>query len=185
MIDLDEYANKITLEKMISTQVGKVQGRDITSFMLSATLSDQVTLVSALAWLFAVLQSSGQDGLASSGVVLRNIGHAMTQRYALGVGPLQPARASNPPGNSFLPSVPRAASAVDFPTPARNLDLAGLELSFELTCYLCRPEYEVIEHGGIVLFGSHSLVYPVKMMFPSLTGQKLPSRSRLECGRAT
>lgn len=39
--------------------------------------------------------------------------------------------------------------------------MEGLELSFELMCTVCGLHCEDIEDGGLVLFGSQSLVYPV------------------------
>jgi hypothetical protein len=40
-----------------------------------------------------------------------------------------------------------------------------MEVSFELMCYLCGLEYEVVEEGGLILYGPKSTVYPVRQIY--------------------
>ena len=49
-----------------------------------------------------------------------------------------------------------------FPVPSRDDAMQGLELSFDLMCYLCGLEYETSDASGLVLRGHRSLVYPVR-----------------------
>jgi hypothetical protein len=48
-----------------------------------------------------------------------------------------------------------------FPIPTRDEAMKGLELSFDLMCYLCGLEYETSDASGLMLRGHRSLVYPV------------------------
>ena len=43
-----------------------------------------------------------------------------------------------------------------------------MEVSFELMCYFCGLEYEVLEGDGLVLYGTKSMVYPVRQLRDSI-----------------
>jgi hypothetical protein len=55
--------------------------------------------------------------------------------------------------------------AVDFKTPTRDLEVKGIEVSFELMCFLSGLEYAAEEKPGcLVLYGPHSIVWPKRIV---------------------
>lgn len=133
------------------------------SVTLSPITSNQAEMVQALAWLLAVLQN-GQDGPVVSGIRMTRISRRPGSVYLLENDLLEPIIEIDMTGSCWFPLVPRTATAVDFPTSRRPAVMKGLELSFDLMCYLCGLEYEVTQEGGIVLFGQRSMVFPVLLV---------------------
>jgi hypothetical protein len=85
------------------------------------------------------------------------------------------------PSNCWMPLVPNFSVAGDHASRPRRPEIKGMEVSFELMCYLCGLEYEVLEGDGLVLYGTKSMVYPVRQLgdcvewhFEALDGQSPP-----------
>jgi hypothetical protein len=133
------------------------------SVTLSPITSNQAEMVQALAWLLAVLQN-GQDGPVVSGIRMTRVSRRPGSVYLLENDLLEPIIETDMTGSCWFSLVPRTATAVDFPTSRRPAVMKGLELSFDLMCYLCGLEYEVTQEGGIVLFGQRSMVFPVLLV---------------------
>lgn len=144
------------------TNTGEAITSDL-SVTLSPITSNQAEMVQALAWLLAVLQN-GQDGPVVSGIRMTRDSRRPGTVYLLENDLLEPIVEADMTGSCWFPLVPRTATAVDFPTSPRPDVIRGLELSFDLMCYLCGLEYEVIQEGGIVLFGQRSIVFPVLLV---------------------
>lgn len=68
----------------------------------------------------------------------------------------------------WLPLVPNTTTASGYKSRRRNAGIKGLEVSFDLLCYMCGIEYEAVEDGGVVLFGHSCVVYPVRATDESL-----------------
>lgn len=125
---------------------------------LSGSISEQADLVAALGWLFLILHNSSQgpeDYVAQ-------LKHGIEQGHAVYTFELQstgPIRRHN--GDCWLPLLPRTPCALEYASKVRSSEVYGLEVAFEMMCYLCGLEYEMIENGGVVLYGRHAVVYPV------------------------
>jgi hypothetical protein len=78
----------------------------------------------------------------------------------------------------WLSLVPNTAIASSHTSPGRAHGIKGLEVSFDLMCYLCGIEYEIIDNNGVVLFGHSSIVYPVRAIDDSLEWHFRPAPKR-------
>jgi hypothetical protein len=130
------------------------------SVSLDGPAESQADMVESLTWLFAVLQNSHDEHRPiASGVewIRRRSDPAQVRNFAyeLSSNLLEPLMV---PYYSacWTPLLPSTACAVDFGTRGRPWEMKGLEVSFELMCYLSGLEYEVIENNGLVLYGQVS-----------------------------
>ena len=78
----------------------------------------------------------------------------------------------------WLPLVPNTTIASSHTSPGRAHGIKGLEVSFDLMCFLCGIEYEIIDNNGVVLFGHSSIVYPVRAIDDSLEWHFRPAPKR-------
>lgn len=139
------------------------------SFDLFGTVEDQIDLVQAMAWLSAVTvngdELSGGEPVASGARLERDRQRRVIQNeFRIRNDVYEPLLPQNDAikGTCWKPLFPRTASAIEFPGRPRPLGMYGVEISFDLMCFICGLEYEVIEDGGLVLYGQRSCVYPVQ-----------------------
>ncbi|OAP59473.1 hypothetical protein AYL99_06771 [Fonsecaea erecta] len=137
------------------------------SVTFDGVAAPQADMAEALTWHFSVLQQvTGRDGDSKLLAAVarwkrrerRRIG---SSRYELTLHHLEPLIVPHTKA-CWTDLVPNTVSAAYFWTQERPLDVDGLEISFELLCFLAGLQYEVVEHGGVILYGKHSLVYPVR-----------------------
>ena len=88
------------------------------------------------------------------------------------------------PSNCWMTLVPNFAIAGDHASRPRRPEIKDMEVSFELMCYLCGVEYEVLEGDGLVLYGTKSMVYPVRQLGDSIEWhfEELSSQSPPDIG---
>jgi hypothetical protein len=158
-----------TKKELVSVSAGDVlvftshhlsmDGEKELSVSFDGPAKSQADMVESLTWLFAVLQSSQDDERPiASGIKwsLRRSDPAQARnRYELSNDLSEPLMV---PYYSacWTPLLPRTACAVDFETRPRPQEMQGLEVSFELMCFLSGLEYEVVEKEGLVLYGQVS-----------------------------
>ncbi|KIX01573.1 uncharacterized protein Z518_09299 [Rhinocladiella mackenziei CBS 650.93] len=127
---------------------------------MSGSTPQQADLVEALAWLSAVLCNVPKQKFPNAcSVQLREIIRSDHTAFQVSLSHQgMHLRATGDCWASLFPSTP---CTVGFPVCAPSDRATGLDLSFELMCTLCGIEYEVVENGGVVLYGQQSVVYPV------------------------
>ena len=152
----------VSTSRHLSMDGDRVLEREL-SVSFDGRAESQADMVEALTWLFAVLQSRQDvDGPIASGIEWsrgsRGRAQARNSIYALSNDLLEPLKV---PYYSacWTPLLPRTACAVDFGARQRPREMQGLEISFELMCFLSGLEYEVIEDEGLVLYGQVSIPY--------------------------
>ncbi len=134
------------------------------SVTFDGVAAPQADMAEALTWLFSVLQQvTGRDGDSKLLAAVarwekrerRRIG---SSRYELTLDHLEPLIVPHTEA-CWTGLVPNTVSAVCFPTQERPLDVDGLEMSFELLCFLAGLQYEVVEDGGVILYGKVCLIH--------------------------
>lgn len=126
-----------------------------------------IDITEAISWLFAAVYSA--EELAFSHVRLDlnqsqagQVGRTFTlshhRRVPLSRSDLERA------DTCWRHVVPKTAIAAGFDVPKRNLDLKGMDVSYELLLGLCGVEYETAEGGRIVLYGPKSKLFPVRLV---------------------
>lgn len=117
----------------------------------------QADIVEAVTWLFSILQ---QDTLVATPGPYASVAHwkkwrsrrGGASRYKLTLDFLEPLTVSHSEA-CWTDLVPRTACAVNYGTKERPAEMKGVEISFELLCFLAGLQYEVVEDGGLVLYG--------------------------------
>ncbi|KAL9112978.1 MAG: hypothetical protein Q9227_002843 [Pyrenula ochraceoflavens] len=123
--------------------------------------------IEALAWLMGGLQTNENAEPEFSAVLLRT--NSMTNRRICELDDSARLESKESrPDSCWTALTPGTVSAAAFPVPTRHEAMKGLEMSFELMCFLCGLEYETIEEGGVILYGQRSLVYPVRQIADSV-----------------
>lgn len=135
------------------------------NFLLEGTPLRLCDALETLAWLLSVLQTSPDESVHKSRVCMENISTPLMTAFRFSTF-TQSLSAS--PSSCWRVLVPKAVTAGEFPVPNRKAPIDGLEISFDLLCYLCGLEYEVVEDGGVVLYGERSIVYPVRYLGDSV-----------------
>jgi len=122
----------------------------------------QLELIEALAWLFAVLHN-GSHGPFPCTVNL-NVPVVSAERTTYIIESAHQPDFPSRDSSCWLPLLPRTACAANFDTPFwRPHQMRGIELTFELMCFLCGISYETKHKGGLVLYGERAFVFPVFM----------------------
>ena len=131
------------------------------SMRLRGTVEDLIDFIQALTWMSAILVT-GDKGPVASGSILECNGEIKGE-YKIQNDLCEPLLRDRVEESAcWVPLFPRTASAIDLPGPRRPRDMLGLEISFELMCFMCGLTYETFEGGGVILYGQHSIVYPVR-----------------------
>jgi hypothetical protein len=140
-----------------------IDGQRELSVSFDGRAESQADMVESLTWLFAVLQSGADDERPiASGIEWsrRRSDHvqARDSAYELSNDLLEPLLV---PYYSacWTPLLPRTACAVDFETRRRPRGMQGLDVSFDLMCFLSGLEYEIVENEGLILYGQVSSLY--------------------------
>jgi hypothetical protein len=134
--------------------------RRLLQVTLEATREQLLDVIEAVAWLFATAYSA-QD-LVLRGVRLERQFGPSFLNFDLRCDSMKPVTEKGWSSICWIPLMPCYPIAVDFETPARDLDIKGVEISFHLMCFLCGLEYAVEEEGGLVLYGQKSAVWPTQ-----------------------
>lgn len=122
-----------------------------------ALVADTVEVVT---WLSATLLTSPNNEFEECDVCLKRSSGGNIPRLKLS-SVISARNRQNDESSCWKPVLRGSVSAATYATPTRPSGKPGLELSFELMCFLCGLLYESIEDGGLVLVGPRSLVYPV------------------------
>jgi hypothetical protein len=132
--------------------------------ILEARHEPLLDMIEAVAWLFATAYNA-QD-LALRGVRLDLQPGPSDLNFNLISDRMTSALKVSAQWSStcWIPLMPRYPIVVDFETPTRHSDIEGMEVTFQLMCFLCGLEYAVEEDGGLVLYGQKSMVWPTRVI---------------------
>lgn len=130
----------------------------------------QADMAEALTWLFSVLQQvtvrNGEPHLQAAVARWKKKESRRhgASRYELTLYHMEPLIVPHSEA-CWTELVPHTASAVCFWTNERPSEMAGIEISFELLCFLAGLQYEVVEDGGVILYGKvRSLAYNTPLL---------------------
>jgi hypothetical protein len=132
-------------------------------FRLQADRALVADLIEALAWVSAVMTETFivEPQLAQICVWVTSL-DTTEPTVLIGHDENSPTKMMETSSDCWKRLFPHGIVPSGFPIPSRDEAMEGLELSFDLMCYLCGLEYETSDTSGIVLRGHRSLVYPVR-----------------------
>lgn len=136
------------------------------SLTLDGISEPQADVVEAVTWLFSVLQQDPEGDIPGPYASVsrwnkrRGQKRGGASRYELTLDYLEPLFVHYTEA-CWTNLVPRTACATCYCTKKRPQSMHGVEISFDLLCFMAGLEYEVVENGGLILYGKYALVYPV------------------------
>ena len=135
---------------------------DCPPFKLQAERTTLAEIIEALAWTSAVTTETFATELQLAQICVW-VTYLGTKEPVVLIGHDEhsPSKMFETPSGCWKRLFPHGMVPGGFPIPSRDEALKGLELSFDLMCYLCGLEYETSDASGLVLRGHRSLVYPV------------------------
>lgn len=140
--------------------------KDGLAFRMECRPKQCAPIIEALSWLCSTLRTSHSGMLEESVLELEHDETFVSHDFKITAA--QTVAIADAPNDCWMPIVLRAITATDFPVPSRHPSMQGMEVSFNLLCFLCGIEYETLEGEGTVLFGERSVVYPVRYKFDSV-----------------
>lgn len=129
------------------------------TFLMIGDKGQCALILEVVAWLCSALRTTSTNGIEESRSILENVVEGTEHMFQIINQPT--ALKADGLGSCWTLLVPKFVTA-KFPVPFRPNQMYGMETSFELLCFLCGLEYEVVDEGGVVLYGERSIVYPIR-----------------------
>lgn len=135
---------------------------DCPPFKLQAERATLAEIIEALAWTSAVTTNTFATELQLAQICVW-VTYLSTKEPVILIGhdEYSPSKMLETPSDCWKRLFPHGMVPGGFPIPSRGDAMKGLELSFDLMCYLCGLEYETSDASGLILRGHRSFVYPV------------------------